>query len=84
MIHIRVDDCDLISQRRMACGIVGPLPEGDQYYFQSEGLSRLADCQGCNPGGPQKLGTPISQLCGRPGHNGFSEFSRIAESWGID
>lgn len=27
-------------------------------------------------------GTPISQLSGRPGHPGFRDFCRIAESWG--
>lgn len=29
-----------------------------------------------------RIGTPISQLSGRPGHDGFSDFSRIARSWG--
>lgn len=30
------------------------------------------------------LGTPISQISGRPGHPGFDEFKRIAKSWGYD
>ena len=30
----------------------------------------------------RSFGTPISQLSGRPGHAGFGEFCRIAESWG--
>lgn len=30
------------------------------------------------------IGTPISQLSGRPGHSGFDEFCRIAKSWGHD
>lgn len=30
------------------------------------------------------IGTPISQLSGRPGHPGFEEFKRIAKSWGYD
>jgi hypothetical protein len=32
----------------------------------------------------RELGTPISQLSGRPGHEGFAEFCRIAKSWGYD
>lgn len=32
----------------------------------------------------QQIGTPISQLSGRPGEKGFSEFCRIAKSWGYD
>ena len=42
----------------------------------------LNDCEGCNPGGPKQLGTPISQLSGRPGHLGFDAFCGIAASWG--
>lgn len=30
------------------------------------------------------LGTPISQISGRPGHPGYEEFRRIARSWGYD
>lgn len=30
------------------------------------------------------LGTPISELSGRPGHAGYAEFKRIASSWGYD
>ncbi len=30
------------------------------------------------------LGTPISQVSGRPGEPGFAEFCRIAKSWGYD
>ncbi len=29
-----------------------------------------------------RRGTPISQLSGRPGHQGYDEFVRIANSWG--
>jgi hypothetical protein len=32
----------------------------------------------------QQIGTPISQISGRPGHPGFDEFKRIAASWGYD
>jgi hypothetical protein len=31
-----------------------------------------------------QLGTPISQLSGRPGEPGWEEFCRIARSWGYD
>lgn len=34
--------------------------------------------------GDKPLGTPISELSGRPGHEGFAEFCRIARSWGYD
>lgn len=29
-----------------------------------------------------RVGTPLSQLSGRPGTAGFEQFCRIAESWG--
>lgn len=34
--------------------------------------------------GDKPLGTPISQLSGRPGEPGYEEFCRIARSWGYD
>lgn len=34
--------------------------------------------------GDRPLGTPLSQLSGRPGHPGYAEFCRIAESWGYE
>jgi hypothetical protein len=30
------------------------------------------------------IGTPLSQLSGRPGHPGYDEFCRIAKSYGFD
>lgn len=30
------------------------------------------------------IGTPLSQLSGRPGHPGYDKFCRIAASWGYD
>ena len=33
---------------------------------------------------PRPLGTPVSELSGRPGHPGYDEFCRIAKSWGYD
>ena len=82
MIHIRTDNEELNSKRKFACGIGPELPPGDVYYFESETLADRADCPGCNPGGPRKLGTPLSELSGRPGQAGFAEFCRIARSWG--
>jgi hypothetical protein len=32
----------------------------------------------------RRLGTPISQLSGRPGHPGYEQFKKIAQSWGYD
>lgn len=84
MIHIRIDDEIENSKRRFACGIGPDLPPGDQYFFASEAIADIrADCPGCNPN-PRRLGTPISQLSGRPGHPGYDEFCRIARSWGYD
>lgn len=31
-----------------------------------------------------RVGTPISQLSGRPGHPGYDRFVAIAASWGYD
>lgn len=84
MIHIRVDDEPTNDKRLFACGIGPELPPGDVYYFEGEWRSERADCPGCNPAGPRPLGTPISQLSGRPGHPGYEEFCRIAKSWGHD
>ena len=88
MIHIRVDESPLNSQRRFACGIGPALPKGDIYYFEHEsrwaGLHDEPVCPGCFPAGKPQIGTPLSQLSGRPGHPGYAEFCRIAESWGHD
>lgn len=87
MIHIRVDSwynetTDEFHPGRLACG-ADPLPEGDRVVFEAESYAyHVADCQKCNPGGPQPYGTPISQLSGRHGHPGFQAFQDIANSWG--
>jgi hypothetical protein len=86
MIHIRTDDNELNSNATFACGI--SLAElraaGDKAYHYSEALADLcADCPKCNPR-PRQLGTPLSQLSGRPGHPGFQSFWEIARSWGYD
>lgn len=84
MIHIRVDDSPLNSERKFACGIGPKLPEGDKYYFEAESIAYIgADCPLCNPHRRQ-LGTPLSQLSGRPGHDGYDKFKAIAASWGYD
>jgi hypothetical protein len=84
MIHLRVDNEELNSKRKFACGIGPDLPDGDTYYFETETFADRADCPICNPGGPHRLGTPISELSGRPGHPGYDKFSQIARSWGFD
>jgi hypothetical protein len=81
MTHIRIDD-EVNSKMLMACGIGPVLPHGDNYVFEAEiGLHKLVDCPRCAPE-PRRIGTPISQLSGRPGAPGFEEFNRIARSWG--
>jgi len=86
MIHVRVDDEELNRNRRFACGIGPDLPEGDVYFFQSEPAADRADCPGCNPAGPRKLGTPLKDLAGTPAENpeGYRRFVQIAKSWGYD
>lgn len=85
MIHIRIDDELDNSKRKFGCGIGPELPTGDTYFFIGESAAeRHADCPGCNPGGPRKLGTPISDISGRPGHLGYKKFCEIAESWGYE
>jgi len=91
MIHIRIDDSPLNANRRFACGIGPELPPGDLYLFVSEEYKAGAyfavhdvaeSCPGCFPDGKPQLGTPISELSGRPGHPGYERFKQIAESWG--
>ncbi len=84
MIHIRIDDHPENSKRKFACGIGPDLPPGDTYWFDGEVQADRADCPGCNPAGPRQFGTPLSQLSGRPGHEGYPEFARIAKSWGYE
>lgn len=82
MTHIRIDNEINNSQRKFACGIGPAIPEGDTYVSVSESsLHDTVDCPGCRPQ-THTLGTPISQLSGRPGHRGFDRFVEIARSWG--
>lgn len=83
MIHIRIDEEPDNRKRLFACGIGPDLPEGDTYLDAGLQADRLADCPVCNPE-PTQLGTPLSELSGRPGHRGFGRFSEIARSWGHD
>ncbi len=86
MIHIRIDDEVENARAQFACGIGWPLPTGDVYYFQAEarraGFREEEVCPGCYQEGKPQIGTPISQLSGRPGTEGYAEFQRIARSWG--
>lgn len=41
-------------------------------------------CLGTGSNATVRIGTPISELSGRPGHPGFNRFSEIAASWGFD
>lgn len=88
MIHIRIDEQPLNSKREFACGIGPVLPPGDIYFFVGEerrvGFRSEEVCPGCFPNGKPQIGTPISQLSDRPGHDGYDEFCRIARSWGYD
>jgi hypothetical protein len=83
MIHLRTDEQPLNSKRTFACGIGPDLPEGDQWLSPGIVADIRVDCPGCNPH-PRRLGTPISQLSGRPGRPGYDDFHHIAESWGYE
>jgi hypothetical protein len=74
MLHIRVDDKELNSKARFACGLGWPLPEGDKYLFMSEDHKAAAyfeahaeqqPCPGCFPNGKPQFGIPLSQLTWR-------------------
>lgn len=84
MRHIRIDNETENSKRVFACGVGRALPDGDTYVHDHEvGLHHTVDCPVCMPN-RAALGTPISQLSGRPEHKGFDEFCAIARSWGYD
>lgn len=94
MIHLRVDDEIENSKRRFACGIGPELPEGDMYLDTDRSAAAYlmthpeqAHCVGCFGEERPALGTPLSQLSGRPRFPGdpqYEEFCRIARSWGYD
>lgn len=94
LCHIQVDMGEHTpnSKRRMHCGIGPELPPGDTLVYEGESWRRVT-CKGClgikdgspdEPAPVEELGTPISQLSGRPGEPGYAEFCRIARSWGHD
>lgn len=74
MIHIRVEDDLPNSRRSFVCGLGPELPEGDTWLYPADPGSYRADCQGCNPGGPGQLGTPLSQVTG-------AMLDRMADEW---
>lgn len=63
------DACD-IGIAEQEAGAYEPMDDDVQISFARD------------PGNP--IGTPASELSGRPGHPGFEEFKRIARSWGHD
>lgn len=83
MIHVREQDpTKPEGETRIRCGLAN-MPAGDTTFFEGDpGAWLTATCEGCNPGGPKQLGTPISQLSGRPGRCGFDAFTDVAASWG--
>jgi hypothetical protein len=54
------------------------------------GDAQLAEAEACaaameaSQAQAPQLGTPLSELSGRPGHPGFERFKQIAKSWGYD
>ena len=90
MIHIRIDDGELNSECRFACGLGPELPEGHLYYDLGERVAyRHATCPQCReaigwPKEPGPLGTPFSELSTKPGQPGYEHWLRIAQSWGYD
>jgi len=83
MIHVREQDpAKPEGETRIRCGLAA-MPAGDTMFFAGDpGAWLTANCEGCNPGGPKQLGTPISQLSGRPGSDRFDAFCGVADSWG--
>ena len=69
------------GERDYFCTECGQAAPYDAYVYEP--------CEGDIPisfasDAPRTIGTPLSQLSGRPGHPGFEEFCRIARSWGYD
>ena len=85
VIHLRIDDEDLNSRAKFACGLVGvdSLPKGDKYVSDGEYRHHWVTCVECG-GGEYQIGTPISELSGQPGQPGYGRFKEIARSWGYD
>lgn len=68
---------------RLKGGIAWPRPfPARQYDTEAEAMADLEQAQAKLEEDTRGLGTPLSQLSGRPGTPGYAEFCRIAESWG--
>lgn len=86
MTHLRIDleyysmDRPPKDARQMACGM-RQLADGHDWIEDRLTSCLRVTCPICLPE-CQQLGTPLSQLSGRPGTAGYGEFVRIAESWG--
>ncbi len=52
--------------------------EREPEYFEDDVVVSFARESG------EQLGTPLSELSGRPGRHGFQKFSQIASSWGYE
>jgi hypothetical protein len=85
-VHVRIDSEAENSKRKFACGIGPALPEGHVWFGATEfGCHHLVNCPECaRQFNVKPLGTPMSQISGRPGRQGYEEFKRIAASWGHD
>jgi hypothetical protein len=64
----------------MACGM-RQLADGHAYVNDTAAACLHVTCPTCLPE-CQQLGTPISQLSGRPGEPGYERFVVIGRSWG--
>lgn len=78
LIHIKE------TYDKTLCGLAGKLPDGHTFFFSTEYAARRATCPHCKPEGLTPIGTPISQLSGRPGDAGYQKFCEIAETWGYE
>ena len=74
---------NVIYHREFCNKEVGKLTSwNDSFVFvQFKGPNGEA-CEPCDVS--FEIGTPLSELSGRPGHAGYEEFKRIASSWGYD
>lgn len=88
MVHLRVDieyyTMDplfrTMGTRQMACGM-RQLADGHAWVEDRLTSCLHVTCPLCLPE-CQQLGTPISQISGRPGTDSYGKFIAIAESWG--
>lgn len=84
-IHIRRDGAETNDKAVMLCGMTFAdlRAAGHQYFFEGESHHRVT-CQKCLGGPAPQIGTPLSELSGRPGHRGYARFVAIAKSWGYE